>query len=177
MARQRCSKLNRTIKTNYRGEKIMRKKWSIVLCAAVAISAISSAQDKGIGLGVIVGEPTGISAKIWTTGWTALQFGLAWRSGDLFFGTRVRMSGDYLWHSFESIRSTEQFPVFYGVGGEIASGGRNQAWLGIRGVAGITWLARKAPIDVFIQVTPVMILIPSTEFEMGGGIGIRYFFG
>jgi hypothetical protein len=78
----------------------------VCLCRAFAYS-----QDKGLGVGVIVGDPTGIDVKVWTTPSNALQFAVAWRTRDPLLGTRVSFSGDYLWHSFDAIRSTERFPV------------------------------------------------------------------
>ncbi len=148
----------------------------LVLAAAIALVCVPlKSQDRGLGIGVIVGDPTGISMKIWTTQSNALQFALAWSTHDPFLGTRVSVSGDYLWHSFNAIRSDERFPVFYGVGGVIASGGGFQSALGVRGVIGIDWLSRKAPIDVFIQAVPVLVLSPSTDVEIGAGVGIRFF--
>ncbi|HEY6951176.1 MAG TPA: hypothetical protein VI758_02145 [Bacteroidota bacterium] len=143
---------------------------------SLVLATASRAQDRGFGIGVIIGDPTGISAKLWTSQSNAAQFALAWRSADPFLGTRVSFSGDYLWHSFDVIRATERFPVYYGVGGVIASGGRYDAALGFRGVFGIDWLSMHAPIDVFLQVVPVLVLAPSTDFEIGAGIGIRFFF-
>jgi len=147
----------------------------IMVCATVLVTEARS-QDRGIGAGVIVGDPTGISMKIWTTTDNALQFAVAWRSRDPFLGTRVSFSGDYLWHSFDAIRSSHRFPVYYGVGGVIASGGAADPALGVRGVLGIDWLSRQSPFDVFIQVVPVLVLAPSTDVELGAGIGARYFF-
>ena len=41
----------------------------------------SAAQERDLGLGVIIGEPTGISAKLWTSPVNALDFGLGWSYG------------------------------------------------------------------------------------------------
>ncbi len=149
----------------------------LALCCTVCFIVPLHAQDRGLGIGVIVGDPTGLSAKIWTTQRNALQFALAWRTQDPFLGTRVSFSGDYLWHSFDAIKSTERFPVFYGAGLELASGGGFESALGIRGVVGIAWLSRTAPFDIFIQVVPVLVMTPSTDLELGAGIGARFFFG
>ncbi len=149
----------------------------IALCCTVCFIIPVRSQDRGLGIGVIVGDPTGLSAKIWTTQQNALQFALAWRTQDPFLGTRVSFSGDYLWHSFDAIRSNQRFPVFYGAGLELASGGALESALGIRGVLGIAWLSREAPVDVFIQVVPVLVMTPSTDVEIGAGVGVRFFFG
>ena len=154
----------------------MKRVFFVALGVAFFSTVAAHAQDKGIGIGVIVGDPTGISTKIWTTQSTALQFAVAWRSRDAFLGTRVSFSGDYVWHSFNAIHSNERFPVFYGVGGVIASGGGFVSALGVRGVLGIDWLSREVPVDIFLQVVPVLVLSPSTDLQVGAGLGIRYFF-
>lgn len=154
----------------------MRGRLLIVVLAIVFSVGIADAQDRGVGAGVIVGDPTGISLKIWTSGTNAAQFAVAWQTRDRFLGTRVSFSGDYLWHSFNVIRSEQRFPIYYGVGGVIAAGGGPAGAFGVRGVVGIDWLSRQAPVDVFFQVVPVMVLTPSTDLELGAGLGIRYFF-
>ena len=154
----------------------MKSRWKILFMGTAFFFTTARSQDRGIGIGVIVGEPTGISAKIWGTQSTAFQFAIAWRTRDPFLGTRVGFSGDYVWHSFDAIHANERFPVFYGVGGAIASGGAFESVLGVRGVVGIDWLSRRAPIDVFFQVTPVLVLSPSTGVEIGAGLGMRFFF-
>jgi hypothetical protein len=157
------------------GEK--KKTFLGIVIVVSLCSTCAHSQDKGLGVGVIVGDPTGIDVKVWTTTSNALHFAVAWRPRDPFLGTRVSFSGDYLRHSFDAIRSTERFPVYYGIGGVIASGGGADAVLGVRGVIGIDWLSRRAPVDIFLQVVPVLVLTPSTDLELGAGIGFRFFFG
>ncbi len=146
----------------------------------------SMAQDRAFGLGVIIGEPTGISAKLWTSPANAFAFGLGWsiggdRIGGKYKGyydgrSRIHFHMDYLWHSFDAIRSSERFPLFYGIGGRINSGAGYDASLAIRGVFGIAWLPRNTPIDVFLELVPSLQLTSSTGFGLDAGIGARYFF-
>jgi hypothetical protein len=53
---------------------------SIMLFVSVAllICGTAQAQDSGFGLGIIIGEPTGISAKQWTGSRTAIDGAVAW---------------------------------------------------------------------------------------------------
>ncbi|MBI4428131.1 MAG: hypothetical protein HY562_03340 [Ignavibacteriales bacterium] len=151
------------------------KKAMLILSAWMLLSCASHAQDHGFGLGVVIGDPTGISAKLWMTRQTALQFGFS--LSDNFKGSRALMSADYLWHSFDLIRSTERLPVYYGVGGALSSGGGGDAALGVRGVFGVVWLPRTVPIDVFFQVVPTVTIVPASSFGIGAGVGVRFFFG
>lgn len=156
----------------------------IALCLLLAVQG-SYAQERTFGLGVIIGEPTGISAKLWTSNYTAFDFGLGWSMGGDRIGkyggyydggSRVHFHMDYLWHSFEAIHSTDRFPLYYGVGGRINTGAGYNSSLAVRGVLGIAWMPRETPIDVFLEVAPSLQFTSSTGFGIDAGIGARYFF-
>ncbi len=142
------------------------------------------AQDRGFGLGFVIGEPTGLSAKLWTSRVNAFDFGLGVSvggdrisyKGNYDNGSRVHFHMDYLWHSFNAISSTERFPLYYGIGGRFNSGGGYDESFGIRGVLGIAWLPRSTPLDIFVELVPVLQLTASTGFGLDAGFGIRYFF-
>ncbi len=142
-------------------------------------------QDHGFGLGVIFGEPTGISAKLWTSHVNAFDFGLGWSfggdrlgryNGYYDGGRRVHFHMDYLWHSFDVIRSSERFPLYYGIGGRINSGAGYDASIALRGVFGIAWLPHRAPLDVFLELVPSLQLTSTAGFGLDAGIGARYYF-
>lgn len=141
------------------------------------------AQTQKFGLGVIIGEPTGLSAKLWTSSNNAFAFGLGWSVSDSRFNridsdnkSRIHLHIDYLWHSFNAISSSREFPLFYGIGGRINTGPRYNGTFGIRGVLGVAWLPRSTPLDVFIEVVPTLYLVNSTSFGVDAGIGARFFF-
>jgi hypothetical protein len=33
-----------------------------------------------------------------------------------------------------------------------------------------------APVDIFVELVPILNLAPSTDFDFNGGIGARYWF-
>jgi len=154
------------------------------LCLLLTVR-MSVAQERPFGLGIIIGEPTGISAKLWTSPVTAFDFGLGWSiggdrignyKGDYNGGSRVHFHMDYLWHSFNVIRSTERFPLYYGIGGRINTGAGYNSSVAIRGVIGIAWMPHETPIDIFIEVVPSLQLTSSTGFGIDAGLGARYYF-
>jgi hypothetical protein len=156
----------------------------IALCLFLAVQG-STAQEHGFGLGVIIGEPTGISAKLWTSPVNAFDFGLGWSfGGDRigkykgFYngGSRVHVHMDYLWHAFNAIHASEQFPLYYGFGGRINTGAGYDGSLALRGVFGIAWLPHNTPLDVFLELVPSLQLTSTTGFGLDAGIGARYFF-
>jgi hypothetical protein len=152
----------------------------IIIMAAKPIEA----QDRGFGLGLILGEPTGLSAKYWTSDKNAFDFGLGVAVGsdrisnhDNYYGSsRIHFHVDYLWHSFNVINSTERFPLYYGIGARLNSGGGYESSLGIRGVIGIAWFPHSTPIDIFAELVPVFQFTPLAGLGFDAALGIRYFF-
>ncbi|MFA5834659.1 MAG: hypothetical protein WDA22_14360 [Bacteroidota bacterium] len=155
----------------------------VIACCLFFIVQTSITQQSGFGLGIVIGEPTGISAKVWTSHETAVDVGVGWsiqrdHMNNIYYDqiSRVHIHMDYLWHSFSAIHSSEQFPVYCGIGGRINSSARDDASFVARGVLGILWLPRKTPVDVFLELIPMLLLTPSSDVGLEAGIGIRYYF-
>ena len=142
-----------------------------------------TAQDHGFGMGIILGEPTGLSAKAWT--WTsndnAFDFAIAWsfnnyhHDNDYHNDGSVLLQADYVWHFFNAISvSSGKLPIYVGIGARVVLA--DDPNFGIRIPVGIDYLFADAPIDIFLELVPILDLSPSTDFGIGGGIGIRYWF-
>lgn len=157
--------------------------FSLVIVLLVFLAKPISAQDSGFGMGLILGEPTGLSAKLWTSKVNAFDFGLGLSVGGDRLNNRgydgkgrIHLHMDYLWHAFNAISSTERFPLYYGLGARFNSGGGYEGSLGVRGVIGIAWLPQATPIDVFLELVPVLQLTNNLGFGIDAGLGIRYYF-
>ncbi len=162
--------------------------WMVGCLMLCGLSGRLVAQQRAhpFGLGVIFGEPTGISAKLWTSSENALDFGIGWSIGgdrlsrydDRYYdhGDRVHFHVDYLWHSFTAIRSSERFPLYYGIGARVNSGAGYNTSLAVRVPFGIEWLPRSTPLDIFLEAVPSLQLTYYTGFGLDGGFGVRYFF-
>jgi hypothetical protein len=139
----------------------------IVLFDTAALS-----QDSNFGLGIVVGEPTGISGKYWTSRTTAIDGAVAWsfnHEGSFY------IHGDFLKHHFEIIDISEgQMPLYYGIGAKAVFA--DDGIFGAHVPLGIAYLFEGAPLDVFLEIRPGLNLLPATEFDMSGGIGVRYYF-
>jgi len=130
------------------------------------------AQDSGLGLGLIFGEPTGLSAKMWTSERTAIDAAVAWS-----FSTPgwFHVHADFLIHNYDIITvSTGKLPLYYGVGAYTAFS--SEFGLGVRVPLGLAYQFEGAPVDIFAEVAPGLALLPALRFYIGGGIGVRYFF-
>ncbi len=138
----------------------------------VLLAHISLAQSHGLGLGLMIGEPTGISCKGWVTNSGAIQLDIGYSSLSSTQGTAL--SAEYVWHS-HVFRSHEYFPLFYGLGGIFGvSSGTNI--MGARGILGIAWWPHRSSLDVFFQLVPTYYFKPASQFEFDFGFGVRYFF-
>jgi len=132
-----------------------------------------NAQGNGFGVGIIAGEPTGISGKLWLGGSNALDMAVAWSfKGD----GNVLLQADYVWHSFNLIVvSSGKLPLYFGIGGRVIFQ-KNDTNLGIRVPVGLDYMFSDAPVDIFLEAVPILDLTPSTDLDFGGGIGVRYWF-
>jgi len=126
-----------------------------------------------IGLGVIFGEPTGLSGKIWTTSRTAFDFGAAWSfQGDGHF----HLHADYLFHNFDYFDVDKgALPFYIGIGGRVRFQDGDDRF-GVRFVVGIEYFFEDWPMAAFVEVVPILDLAPETEGDINGGLGIRFYF-
>lgn len=139
---------------------------AVLLCGNIL------AQDKGLGLGIILGEPTGISGKKWLGEDRAIDGTVAWSSGD---NSGLHLHADYLFHKFDLIKVEKgKIPLYYGIGGRIKLG--DDTNVGVRVPVGLEYLFASAPVDIFLELVPRLDLVPDTEFGIDGGLGARYFF-
>lgn len=135
-------------------------------------SGNAAAQDSGFGLGIILGEPTGISFKNWIGSRTAIDGGVAWSFGN---NDSLHLHADYLVHKFNLFKVKKgKLALYYGIGGRVKT--EEKSRVGIRIPVGINYIFGEAPLDIFLELAPVLDLAPSTEFGLTGSIGIRYYF-
>ena len=87
----------------------------ILMMFLVSFSAANLiAQENGIGVGIIVGAPTGISGKYWIDKTNAIDAALGWDF--LESASRISFHADYLYHNYSLIDSKIEVPVYYGFG-------------------------------------------------------------
>jgi len=150
---------------------VKKIKCTVILFIILFLS-VANAQSKGIGLGLIVGEPTGISFKYWTGSTTAFDAALAWSFSD---EGAFHIHGDYIFHNFTLITIPEgKLPFYYGIGARIKTA--NDTKLGVRVPLGLAYLFNSAPIDIFLEIVPILDLTPKTDFAINAALGARYYF-
>jgi hypothetical protein len=140
---------------------------------ALMIVAGGAAAQGTFGIGVIVGEPTGVSGKLWMTERTAIDGAAAWSFSD---EAALHLHADYLFHNFDLIEVDQgRLPVYFGIGARVKF--ESDSRFGVRIPVGIAYLMEDAPIDFFFEVVPLLDLVPDTDFNFNAAIGARFFFG
>lgn len=157
---------------------------AFALLFVLATGAARAQQADDFGLGVILAEPTGLSAKYWINRDEAIDAAAAWSFSRY---TSFEFHADYLIHRydlFHDVDTTVGKPALYfGLGGRLKLGDSNNNTsegddrLGIRVPVGITYLFAKAPFDVFAEVVPILDIAPDTKLDANAAIGGRFYFG
>lgn len=144
--------------------------------SALIFAAAADAQPPGggrFGLGIVVGEPTGVTGKVWLHPNHALDVTASWSfQADGFFAAI-----DYLFHSPPVARAASfDLPLYVGVGAALAAGRHHSAGIGVRVPLGVAFEFKPVPLELTLEVAPGAWLAPSTDFAIDGGVGLRYYF-
>lgn len=159
----------------------MKIKSAIIAVLTVLLTASVVMAEEGLGLGVIVGEPTGISIKKWVGADRAIDGAAAW---SLSGNNSLQLHADYLVHDFGLLKPGNingRLPVYIGAGGRIllnddSHGRNNDTVLGVRVPFGISYLMAKAPVEIFLEIVPILDVVPDTELDLNAAIGARFYF-
>lgn len=143
---------------------------AVVIFSIVPFSV--SAQAKNVGIGIILGQPTGLSAKFWMSRKSAIDVAAAWQflpSGSLY------VHADYLYQIYHLFPVKKgSLPLYLGVGASATV--QAKPTIGIRVPVGIEYLFPSSPLDAFLEIAIGMSVYPATAVQGSGGIGIRYTF-
>ena len=176
------------------------KKIFILIC--LLISVAGHTQNQRVGVGSVLGEPTGFSIKIWRSDaydfkavvnhfedyaklWIySRSFWLpkkhAW---DFCLAVPVLPEGnfhihcDYLTHFYRMLPpNVGMMPVYCGIGWRLRGGDDADLHLGLRFVTGVDYFIPRVPVDVFWEVAPIIDFKPDWGLDINIGMGIRYNF-
>jgi hypothetical protein len=158
---------------------------SVATAAAEAEKIGGATEDKGtFGIGLMIGEPTGIAAKLYVSDDQAVQGAV----GSAFFGGGLQIHADYVFHpAILQARDSFVLAAYIGPGVRMIQyrSGRgvdnNYFALGLRVVGGLLF-DFKNPLDAFIEVAGVgeYGLVDGDKggfgFAINAAAGVRYYF-
>jgi len=156
----------------------MKKLFFLALFIAAVSANFSQAQSKsGFGLGIIIGEPTGVSFKGWLDSKSAIDGAAAW---SFVNNGSFHVHADYLRHVNLETTGTGEFNFHYGIGGRLKAknndNSSDDARFGARIPLGLDYNFATEPLEIFIEAVPVLDFSPKTDASFNGAIGIRYYF-
>ena len=153
----------------------------------VSLLILTPLHARTFGLGVTLGDPTGLSGKYFMNRQTAIDGAIAYGSHELI------LYGDYLKHFPGAFGRQNEFVSqlnpYVGVGPVFAFGDGNHDHkhrfmddddddfaFGGRIPLGIEWLPNNVPLGVSLEIAPGMRIVPGTDAFVQGGLAIRYYF-
>jgi hypothetical protein len=165
---------------------------AVVLLASSAASATEVGYGRKFGLGLEIGDPTGLTGKLWVGPTNSLDFGLGlfgygWDDrcapNGYCYGYGGYRNGtfnvDYLWQS-NIVRGTAQLDWHIGAGGRVVwFGGCNGDCLdvGARMPVGLDLMfANPSMLELFFEIAPALFLIDGPAFRIEGALGARFYF-
>jgi hypothetical protein len=163
---------------------------AVLLGSARTANATDVGYGRKFGIGFMLGDPTGLSAKLWTGPTNSVDFGLGfWGYGfdncpgggrpcDHFTAHDGTFNADYLWQS-NIVRGQAQLDWHIGAGGRaIWYGGCNNDCfaLAARMPIGLDLMFNNPSfLEVFFELAPVLYVVPFADFAVEGAIGVRFY--
>ncbi len=132
------------------------------------------------GVGIHLGDPSGLSFKIAHAG---RGVGASWgvSAYDLLLSWKTRGADEFFIGShllFDYPVADPPISFYYGPGLFLQTRQRTQRdddlWLGVSGNFGIDYFIDR--LELYVQITPRLSVVPDTQAEVGGGFGARFFF-
>ena len=164
----------------------MRRAVVLALVIAAFPQLVAADDERGVdkgtfGIGIIVGEPTGICAKLYLRDDQAIQAAV----GGALIGGGFQVHADYVFHPY-ILQTRESFVLATYIGPGVRfiqySNGReaSSVALGLRATGGLLFDFKTVPLDAFLEVSGVF----EYRFEDGkgagialnAGAGVRYYF-
>lgn len=147
-----------------------------LLFALLQMDSVQAQADTGnggnVGIGVMFGEPTGLSVKMWTGSRSALNIGAAWSLAGR--NEAIHLHADYLFHNWFGDVNRGQLGFYYGIGARAIFAG--DPTFGVRIPLGLNYVFENIPFDLFVEAVPILDLSPETKLAGNGAFGIRYYF-
>jgi hypothetical protein len=124
-----------------------------------------------IELGIILGEPTGVSFRQWHGKNLAMDFQLGWSMKNEDFD----LHGAYLFHKKMGSRvDGKPMTFYYGPGGRLKAG--KETVIGFKFPFGIYYKFRTIPFSLSGELAPGLNIGSEMDFDLLGGISFRFIF-
>ncbi|GAB4219019.1 MAG TPA: DUF3996 domain-containing protein [Spirochaetota bacterium] len=145
-------------------------------CIFVLMFATIASAAHNFGAGFILGDPSGLTAKIFMGKSDAIDIGIGESADDLY------IYADYLRH-FHGVFPINELVFYLGVGAGFHDWEKDRKndhdeenRIDVRIPVGLEYTFTKVPVGIFIELVPALRIIPDVDFDIRGGLGARYYF-
>ena len=137
------------------------------------VTASAGATDSG--LGVVIGDPTGVSLRVGLEERHSLETAFAFSSGTY---EGLHFHGTYLWDNARRIQLQKNaLEMYYGLGLRVISINKGrydgEVALGPRTPIGLLYKINNPNIEIFGEISATLDLSPRTDVDLDAGIGFR----
>lgn len=124
-------------------------------------------------MGVILGNPTSLSVKLWTGNVTAIDASIGYRYG---IANHLYLNTDFLFHLWAFQKDEGIIKIYFGAGAGM--GFISDLSFGLRAPGGATLFLDKIPMEIFAEFVPTLQLFGEGDirFMLEGYIGARWYF-
>jgi hypothetical protein len=131
------------------------------------------AESNQLGLGAMIGNPTGLNGKYWLSADQAIDGGLGFSVAGR---TRFEMHSDYLFHSEGAFVFNDVHPLdlYYGLGGRMEFA--DTINIGLRVPVGLSHRYSDQAADMFAEIAPILDFVGKTGIDIHVAFGARYYF-
>ena len=131
------------------------------------------------GVGVLLGNPSGLTYKMWVDEKVAIDgaVGVAQSEFDVHATLLIH---NFNWaknikdNLIKGITDSGDFPLYFGVGPRVLFDDKTE--LGVRFPLGLAFMPHQSQWEFFGELAPVLRLTPSTGIDTDYSIGLRYYF-
>lgn len=165
----------------------------LILVAGLSLPAMAQGpKGKSFGVGFSVGDPTAVSFRFWTSRDNSWDLAV----GASYLGN-PHVHGDYLWH-FNDAFNSRIVSLYAGVGAALGFGDKRDGWVLVRykkkdkdywyygdraddlvvaakGTFGLNFIPRNTPLDIFLELNPIIGISPGFGFDIMPALGIRFY--
>ena len=126
------------------------------------------ARSGSLGIGTALGQPMGVTGKLWLSNMAAIDAMMGYHFSDNF-----DIHADYLLHSYAFTHVDQgSLPLYFGLGARVLAGDDTQ--FGIRIPFGGSYLMASQRIEIFAEIAPVIDLT-DLGADVDGMVGIRLY--
>lgn len=143
----------------------------------LALLCGSAQADESTGIGLILGVPSGLTARHWMESDQSIEANVGW---SLFSKNRLHLNASYLWNKNDVLElKDETFDVFFGGGLSIRSKSGvadGELVFGPRLPVGVSYFFVDPKIEAFGQAGLNIGIIPSSDIYFDAVLGLRFYF-